>query len=699
MKFKYLKQPAEWKKIQTKLILENCLTFGHDQKLTKKKIARYLLGTRINIELFKLYELRCLLLKIYPLIHTLFYNPRSNFELETKKLQQIKFLPTSSIKKKFSQPKSNVKTQRLIQRSSLISKHKNLTPQILFASVTPAFGNIVQGAAELCNMPVHKNRWLNGSITAAISHFSDQKIWNYLYDSTQKNIIKTVTKTWGTNKEHNDRIKEKITYYGSSRWPSLLIIPDIANNAMIIKEAKAVNLPIIGLVNSHCQLEIDYPIFAQDQTSQSIYFFCYFLAGLIAKEMVYIRHKRFTIQKTKQQTLKTVLKRSRKQPTENKLKLKTNNKKLKLKTNNKKLKLKTNNKKLKLKTNNKKLKLKTNNKKLKLKTNNKKLKLKTNNKKLKLKTNNKKLKLKTNNKTFFFKHIRPFQEKNYTIPLFWRNLPSVFVKMKRYSGKRGRTVRQNVFSSNLPWPRTSLSEKEKRAWSDFQNKLKKKYGNKAKPWHSWKAKNDVFTNKKAKKRKIKRHFKSYIKCFFRVVKRTLQQAKRYLPKIIEKKKYLVFWQHWTRSKRAVVIMNKENRKKFASFQKKNAWTWDEKKEAWQQIINFFRIENFTNLQRTQYNPALRWHLNKTNNNYYWVTVQNWNQDPKWQNHKFIINNYIESLYTRSRFNEKQYCYMLENKMKKKTYYKKKSKHNWKKKPWHSWKAKNDVFTNKKIKNK
>jgi ribosomal protein S2 len=68
---------------------------------------------------------------------------------------------------------------------------------------------------------------------------------------------------------------------------------------MILKEAKKVGLPVMGLVNSSTPFQIDYPIFAQEQTIQSVHFFCHFLATLIAKEMVYIQHKRYILQKKK----------------------------------------------------------------------------------------------------------------------------------------------------------------------------------------------------------------------------------------------------------------------------------------------------------------------------------------------------------------------------------------------------------------
>ena len=135
-----------------KLLLENCLTFGQDSRFTSKKITRYLLGTRITTEIFKLYELRSLLLKIYPLIHNLFYNPRVNPKLRTKKIGNINGLDSKiNLSNKRHQFAFRFKSFRIYQM-------KNLPPQILFATVTPAFAEIIQSAARICHMPVQKNR-------------------------------------------------------------------------------------------------------------------------------------------------------------------------------------------------------------------------------------------------------------------------------------------------------------------------------------------------------------------------------------------------------------------------------------------------------------------------------------------------------------------------------------------------------------
>jgi ribosomal protein S2 len=76
-----------------------------------------------------------------------------------------------------------------------------------------------------------------------------------------------------------------------SRKPSLIIIPDVSNNEMIIRETNVLGIPVIGLVNSNCQNLIAYPIFANDQSVYSIHFFCHFLSSLITKEIVKTKHK------------------------------------------------------------------------------------------------------------------------------------------------------------------------------------------------------------------------------------------------------------------------------------------------------------------------------------------------------------------------------------------------------------------------
>jgi hypothetical protein len=147
--------------------VENCLSFGQHSRLTSKNVTKYLIGKRVTTEIFKLYELRYLLLKIYPLIHNLFYNPRLNSPLEKKtvpnpflkkgltsdfEISGKPIVKNKSLSKKITKPN---KTKKKFKKTKFLfkSKQKNLLPQILFATTTPAFAYIIKHAAQICNMP------------------------------------------------------------------------------------------------------------------------------------------------------------------------------------------------------------------------------------------------------------------------------------------------------------------------------------------------------------------------------------------------------------------------------------------------------------------------------------------------------------------------------------------------------------------
>jgi ribosomal protein S2 len=78
-----------------------------------------------------------------------------------------------------------------------------------------------------------------------------------------------------------------------------VIIPDVSNNHIIVKETNTAGIPVLGLVNSNSNIEIAYPIFANDCSKTSVFFFCHFLSSLILKELVKTKHKIYTPTKKK----------------------------------------------------------------------------------------------------------------------------------------------------------------------------------------------------------------------------------------------------------------------------------------------------------------------------------------------------------------------------------------------------------------
>lgn len=147
-------------------------------------------------------------------------------------------------------------------------------------------------------MPFHVNRWLSGAVTAASYYKNDKEKWSFLLNTfEEKYITSQVQNKFFKHKKNFEAQKNKVLKSRLNRKPTLIIIPDIANNERILKETNSVGIPALGLVNSNCNVEIAYPIFANDLSLYSVHFFCHFLSTLILKEFVKHKHKIATSRK------------------------------------------------------------------------------------------------------------------------------------------------------------------------------------------------------------------------------------------------------------------------------------------------------------------------------------------------------------------------------------------------------------------
>ena len=290
-------------KILNTLIFNNCLSFGRSPKLTNRKINHYLFGTRQKFNIFKLQETRYLLLKVYPLIHNLFLQTRLNIKLKkTWFWKKNENLQTKFLTKQFQNKSAlkYIKTQ--YKQSDMLqeNKKKMLPPKILFATTTPIYSEIVSSAAKKCQMPFHVNRWLSGAITGAsrYHYMKKSKAWFFSKNSLEEKKTHSAFQTkFFQNKKDFKQQESEVQKYQMGRKPTLIIIPDIANNEMILKETNFFGIPALGLVNSQCTLEISYPIFANDISFYSVHFFCHFLSSLILKEFLKNKHKIYTKKK------------------------------------------------------------------------------------------------------------------------------------------------------------------------------------------------------------------------------------------------------------------------------------------------------------------------------------------------------------------------------------------------------------------
>lgn len=249
------KNKLEIDKVITTRFLINTWTVGKHAKFTNKKLTKLLFCKRQSMEVFNLIEIKRLVLKLVPIMRTLFLTWRSNYA-------------------RFG-------------RNRIWYKTHKFPINIWFATITPVFGDIIEHAAKSCSMVFKRDRWLPGRLSGAIeatTKFKNLKSEpNTPLQLADMDFVSRYPATRFTNQYLSDR---DIHY----QTPDLLIIPDISNNLIIWQEAWQVTIPMISIINSDSLLRVDYPIPGNDSSIICVQIFCYLIASLIRNERAYFKH-------------------------------------------------------------------------------------------------------------------------------------------------------------------------------------------------------------------------------------------------------------------------------------------------------------------------------------------------------------------------------------------------------------------------
>lgn len=148
---------------------------------------------------------------------------------------------------------------------------------ILFVSGKPEMEGLVKDAAGSVQMPYVAGRWLGGTLT----NFEEirgriKRMQELSGDRDSGALLKKYTK-----KERlliDREIEELENNFGGiaslEKLPAALIVVDTRRESIAIKEAKLTDVPVVGIMNSDCDLsEVEYPIVGNDANRESVRFF------------------------------------------------------------------------------------------------------------------------------------------------------------------------------------------------------------------------------------------------------------------------------------------------------------------------------------------------------------------------------------------------------------------------------------------
>lgn len=169
------------------------------------------------------------------------------------------------------------KTEELLKKAlETVSKLASSGKTILFVGTKPeACQQIIETALAL-NMPYVGERWVGGALTnfpeikkriVKLLDLRDQKEKGELNKYTKKEQLLI-------EKEMTDMTKNFQGLSGITKTPDAVFVIDPKKEHIAVTEAKKMNLPVIALLNTDCDLkQVQYPIVANDASISSITFF------------------------------------------------------------------------------------------------------------------------------------------------------------------------------------------------------------------------------------------------------------------------------------------------------------------------------------------------------------------------------------------------------------------------------------------
>jgi len=143
--------------------------------------------------------------------------------------------------------------------------------QILLINSEPKYSALVQFLAKKLHQPYVNEAWIGGLLTnweqMKTSVVAFHKFDAFFESSLQKQstpfpkYLKTKKKLSGVK-----TLQQR---------PAAVFLFQTLNNENIIREAKVLNIPVIGLVETSAQIKtIEYPVPLNNQSMKSVYLFC-----------------------------------------------------------------------------------------------------------------------------------------------------------------------------------------------------------------------------------------------------------------------------------------------------------------------------------------------------------------------------------------------------------------------------------------
>ena len=187
---------------------------------------------------------------------------------------------------------------RLVKALEFVKSVAKDNKQILFVGTKNKVSPLVKRYAAACNMPSVDVRWFGGTLTNYMVVRQSVKRLEALLLQERENDFAHLIKKERAKQIHS--ITKLLKKVGGMRimrgLPSALFIVDVRSEANAVREANALGIPVIAIVDSNSSpIGIDYMIPGNDDSSKAIKLYLSSVSDAINE----VRHASVTIDEAK----------------------------------------------------------------------------------------------------------------------------------------------------------------------------------------------------------------------------------------------------------------------------------------------------------------------------------------------------------------------------------------------------------------
>ncbi len=155
---------------------------------------------------------------------------------------------------------------------------------VLFLGTKTQAKNAVKDEATRCDMPYVCERWLGGTLTNFDTIRKSLSKLENLEAIEEDGRIEQFSKKEALKirKEKDKLLKALGGIRNMTSLPAMVFVIDTKKEANAVKEARKLNIPIVGLIDTNADPdEVDYPIPANDDAMRAISLFCKSVANSV----------------------------------------------------------------------------------------------------------------------------------------------------------------------------------------------------------------------------------------------------------------------------------------------------------------------------------------------------------------------------------------------------------------------------------